>query len=142
MLRVGIDVGGTFTDLVSVDETGRSTLAKSASTLQAQEGKLDLLAKLVGAMRLQDEATTLRGILDALARGASGEAARVAVLLVDGDTLRSFAEFGYGVGARPADLPVDSFAALARTVADKQRLVLASAGSQNNEGGQLIVFTP
>ena len=123
------------TDLVRAleDEGGKvaldrlSDLAKSASTLQAQEGKLDILAKLVGAMRLQDEASTLRGILDALARGASGEAARVAVLLVDGDTLRSFAEFGYGVGARPADLPVDSFAALGRTVSEKQRLVLASA---------------
>jgi N-methylhydantoinase A len=32
MLRVGIDVGGTFTDLVAVDESGRVTLAKSAST--------------------------------------------------------------------------------------------------------------
>ena len=32
MFRIGIDVGGTFTDLVAVDPTGRTTLAKSAST--------------------------------------------------------------------------------------------------------------
>jgi N-methylhydantoinase A len=32
MYWIGIDVGGTFTDLVAVDGTGRVTLAKSAST--------------------------------------------------------------------------------------------------------------
>ena len=32
MLRVGIDVGGTFTDLVAVDAAGRVSLAKAAST--------------------------------------------------------------------------------------------------------------
>jgi N-methylhydantoinase A len=32
MLKVGIDVGGTFTDLVAVDDSGQSTLAKTAST--------------------------------------------------------------------------------------------------------------
>src|SRR4030095_292008 len=113
---------------VAVDRL--SELAKSASTVQAQEGKVDLLAKLVGALRLQDDATSLRGIMDALARGASTEAARVAVLLVDGDTLRSFSEFGYGAGARPADVPVDSFPALARTVSEKQRLVLTASGGR------------
>src|SRR3954465_15493643 len=87
---------------VSVDRL--SDLAKSTSTAHAQEGKLDLLAKLVGGMRLMDEATTLRGIIDALARGASAEAARVAVLLVDPDTLRAFSQFGYTGGAHPADV--------------------------------------
>ena len=32
MYRIGIDVGGTFTDLVAIDEGGRTTLAKVPST--------------------------------------------------------------------------------------------------------------
>ncbi len=32
MLKIGIDVGGTFTDLVAVDDAGRPTLAKVPST--------------------------------------------------------------------------------------------------------------
>jgi len=122
LVRTLEDEGGK----VAIDRL--SDLAKTASTVQAQEGKLDVLAKLVGAMRLLDEATSLRGIMDGLARGASGEATRVAVLLVDSDTLRAFSEFGYAGGARPADVPLDSFPALSRTVIDQQKLPV-SAGS-------------
>ena len=52
MYRIGIDVGGTFTDLVAVDERGRVTLAKAPSTPRDQsigvmEG-LMLLAEALG----------------------------------------------------------------------------------------------
>lgn len=93
------------------------------------EARLDLLATLVGAMRLLDEASTLRAILSALARGVSAEASRTAVMLVDGDTVRSFADFGYAVGPRPADVPVDSFSALSRAVNERQRIALSSVAA-------------
>ena len=119
LVRALEDEGGR----VAVDRL--SDLAKTASNLHVAESQVDVLAKLVGALRLQDDATSLRGIMEALARGASSEAARVAVLLVDGDTLRGFTDFGYVGTARPADVPLDTFPALARTVAEKQRLILA-----------------
>jgi N-methylhydantoinase A len=55
MLTIGIDVGGTFTDLVAIDDTGRTTFAKSPSTPQDQsvgimEG-LDELAQRLGLSR-------------------------------------------------------------------------------------------
>src|ERR1700730_6341293 len=36
MLSIGIDVGGTFTDLVAIDVAGRTVFAKSLSTPQDQ----------------------------------------------------------------------------------------------------------
>jgi N-methylhydantoinase A len=55
VLRIGIDVGGTFTDLVAVGEEGNVTLAKAASTpadqsLGVMEG-LDRLAEALGMER-------------------------------------------------------------------------------------------
>ncbi len=52
MYRIGIDVGGTFTDLVAVDQDGRVTIAKSTSTpkdpsIGVMEG-LSLLAADLG----------------------------------------------------------------------------------------------
>ena len=60
MYRIGVDVGGTFTDLVAVDDAGRVTLAKSASTPADQSiGVLDGLALLAEALG-HDRATLLR----------------------------------------------------------------------------------
>src|SRR5215472_1191247 len=55
MFRIGIDVGGTFTDLAAVDMHGRLSVAKSPSTpadpsLGVMEG-LDRLAAALGLER-------------------------------------------------------------------------------------------
>src|SRR5256886_10162800 len=47
MWRIGIDVGGTFTDLAAVDETGRVVIAKCAATPRDQaEGLMEGLGLL------------------------------------------------------------------------------------------------
>ncbi|HXO02569.1 MAG TPA: hydantoinase/oxoprolinase family protein [Stellaceae bacterium] len=51
MYRIGIDVGGTFTDLVAIDESGAGTLAKVPSTPQDPSlGVIDGLAVLAAKL--------------------------------------------------------------------------------------------
>jgi N-methylhydantoinase A len=60
MYRIGVDVGGTFTDLVAIDDAGRATLAKAPSTPDdPSRGVLDGLALLAEALDL-DLARLLR----------------------------------------------------------------------------------
>jgi N-methylhydantoinase A len=64
MVRIGIDVGGTFTDLVAVDDLGRATLEKVPSTPDDPSiGVLDglgLLAQRLGCGRAELLARTER----------------------------------------------------------------------------------
>ncbi|PYN57960.1 MAG: 5-oxoprolinase [Candidatus Rokuibacteriota bacterium] len=61
MYRVGIDVGGTFTDLAAVDARGRVVIAKSASTPRdPSEGLIEGLRLLAAEL-----GTDLRGLLAA-----------------------------------------------------------------------------
>ena len=103
-----------------------SDLARSASNLSAQEGKLDMLAKLVAAMRLQDEASSIKGILESLARGSS--TGRPHAWLCCWSMARHFGLLLIldMAGARPNDVPVDSYVALKKVVADRFRLVLSA----------------
>ncbi len=53
MYRIGIDVGGTFTDVVAIESTGRVTLAKAQSTPQDQSiGVIDGLTRLAERLGL------------------------------------------------------------------------------------------
>jgi N-methylhydantoinase A len=60
MYRIGIDVGGTFTDLVAVDDAGRVVLAKAASTPADQSvGVMQGIGELAAALGV-DAAGLLR----------------------------------------------------------------------------------
>src|SRR5215217_3161202 len=53
MFTIGIDVGGTYTDLVAIDESGRSAFAKSPSTPADQSiGVMAGLEELARRVRL------------------------------------------------------------------------------------------
>src|ERR1700737_1829993 len=64
MFTIGVDVGGTYTDLVATDETGRTVFAKSPSTPSDQSigvmAGLEELARRLGVTRAEMLATTDR----------------------------------------------------------------------------------
>ncbi|MGD9614411.1 MAG: hydantoinase/oxoprolinase family protein [Alphaproteobacteria bacterium] len=70
MYRIGIDVGGTFTDLVAIDQGGATTLAKVPSTPEDPSlGVLDGLALL--AARLGLDRTALLAQTDRIVHGTT-----------------------------------------------------------------------
>ena len=80
----------------------------------------DLISRVADAVRRLDDATSLRGVLDALADGASAEASRVVVMLVDGDTLRNYRQYGFAPGVASLELPVSASPLLAAAVRLRQ----------------------
>ena len=64
MFRIGVDVGGTYTDLVATDESGRTVFAKSPSTPADQSigvmAGLDELARRLNVTRAEMLAATDR----------------------------------------------------------------------------------
>ena len=70
MFTIGIDVGGTYTDLVAIDETGKTVFAKSPSTPSDQSvGVMAGLEEL--ARRLQMTRAEMLGVTDRVVHGTT-----------------------------------------------------------------------
>ena len=91
MFTIGVDVGGTYTDLVATDETGRITFAKSPSTPADQSigvmAGLEELARRLGVTRAEMLAATDRfvhGTTVATNALLERKGAKVALLTTEG----------------------------------------------------------
>src|SRR6476661_5996844 len=91
MFTIGVDVGGTYTDLVATDETGRTIFAKSPSTPADQSigvmAGLEELARRLGVTRANMLAATDRfvhGTTVATNALLERKGARVALLTTEG----------------------------------------------------------
>jgi N-methylhydantoinase A len=91
MFTIGVDVGGTYTDLVATDETGRTLFAKSPSTPADQSigvmAGLEELARRLGVSREQMLAATDRlvhGTTVATNALLERKGAKVALLTTEG----------------------------------------------------------
>ena len=91
MLTIGIDVGGTFTDLVAIDASGHTVFAKSLSTPQDQSigvvAGLDELARRLNLSRADMLAQTQRlvhGTTVATNALLERKGAKVALLTTEG----------------------------------------------------------
>src|SRR5215813_9752263 len=91
MYTIGVDVGGTFTDLVAIDAAGQTTFAKSLSTPQDQSigvmAGLEELARRLGLTRAGMLAQTQRlvhGTTVATNALLERKGAKVALLTTEG----------------------------------------------------------
>src|SRR6476620_4869046 len=91
LFRIGVDVGGTYTDLVATDETGRTVFAKSPSTPADQSiGVMAGLEEL--ARRLSVSRAAMLAATERLVHGTTGatnallerKGAKVALLTTEG----------------------------------------------------------
>lgn len=121
--------------LNNADSTGRVDFERAAIDVAravARGGghaRHDLITRVVSAVRRLDEATSLRGILDVLADGASAEATCTAVLLVDTDAVRSYRHHGFEASRVPVDVPSNASPVIANVITFRQAATVPASGA-------------
>src|SRR5215510_4491212 len=94
-VRVGVDVGGTFTDLIWIEPGGDVGVSKVPTTPEAPEhGVLDGIDRDIGGGDLSDAETFLHGTTVGLNALLTGAGANVALITTRG--FRDVLEIGRG----------------------------------------------
>ena len=136
-------LAGTQADLEREHRQLEDRIASDAATLAALRAELEshrasppsvaatsTLPRLLDAVRRLDGATTLSGILEALAQSALVRASRVAILVVNGDTLKSWGHFGFDPGQGAFDVPLDAVQVLTSALSTQQSAVFRAADGE------------
>jgi len=99
----------------------------AAAEAMADVSRVEVFRRLLAAVRQIDSAASLKGVLEALSRGAKSEASRVALLLVDHEKLRCWGHFGFGSADAPFDMVGTADSRLASAVAEKRTVQVTPA---------------
>jgi hypothetical protein len=102
-------------------DTHLHTLSDELLAIVRAEGAPDAdgATHLVAGIRLIDEATTLRGVLDALAASMAQHAPRTGVLLVDRAEAKPYRHAGFPPDRTPAQTTAGQSGVLARAIASQ-----------------------
>ena len=112
----------------------RRELESQFAILRAKmrEERVQTFTRLVHGVRRLDSATSLTGVLEALAKGAVAEAARVAILIVEGGVLRVWQHSGFLPGQEPFDIPVDMAGILTAAVSRQQTSIVSPGKAESD----------
>jgi hypothetical protein len=83
----------------AAESAARQQTDADTARVREREARLEAIERLLSSVRRLDAASSLRETLEVLVQSASLETPRVAVLLIEGTTVRSFAQRGF------ADVP-------------------------------------
>jgi len=108
------------------DERLEHQVATAEFEAAARDARVETFTRLLRAVRRLDYAASLSAILEALAKGAVAEVARVAVLVVEPGGFRVWGHFGFAEGQGPSDATVGRVAALSTAVTSQQTSILSA----------------
>ncbi len=125
--------------------------ALAALQAELREDRIETFTRLARAVRRLDAAASLSAILEALAKGAVAEAARVAILIVEPDALRVWGHFGFAAGHEPTDVTSPSSHLVAAAISRQQPAIVTAKAAESDTGlptfmrppeGQAGLITP